>query len=58
MPVILGDEYKKDSDYLHLCRKKRNVVEYDMVGGATAEDVKELRDFVQEFREIVETQIA
>jgi hypothetical protein len=29
---------------------KRNAVEYDCVDGATAEDVRELREFVQEFQ--------
>ncbi len=53
IPYILGEERKDDSEYLDTCRRKRNIVEYDCVGGATKDDVKELREFVIEFREIV-----
>jgi hypothetical protein len=53
IPLILGEHKKSDSEYLDTCRKKRNIVEYDCVGGATKEDVEELRDFVQEFRDEV-----
>ncbi|MDO9182863.1 MAG: hypothetical protein Q7U04_10670 [Bacteriovorax sp.] len=55
IPLILGAHKKDDSDYLDACRRKRNIVEYDSVGGATAEDVKELREFVQEFQKEVLT---
>lgn len=50
MPIILGAHKKDKSDYLDACRRKRNIVEYDCVGGATAEDVKELREFVQKLQ--------
>ena len=50
MPLILGDERQGDADYLDSCRKKRNVVEYDYVGGATEQDAKELLQFAEEFR--------
>lgn len=53
IPFILGVHKKDDSDYLDACRRKRNIVEYDCVGGATAEDVKELREFVLEFQKEV-----
>ena len=53
IPLVLGEEKRDDRDYLDACRRKRNTVEYDYVGGATEEDVKELREFVIEFREIV-----
>lgn len=49
IPDFLGKDKKEYSDYLDLCRKKRNTVEYDRVGGATWEDVQELREFVVEF---------
>lgn len=55
IPFLLGDHKKDDADYLDTCRRKRNIVEYDCVGGATAEDVKELREFVQEFQKEVLT---
>jgi hypothetical protein len=50
IPIILGDHKKDDSEYLDNCRRKRNIVEYDCVGGATIEDVQELREFIQEFK--------
>ena len=50
MTKILGDERKEDADYLDTCRRKRNLVEYDCVGGASKEDVEELREFVFEFK--------
>lgn len=53
IPLILGNHKKDDADYLETCRRKRNIVEYDCVGGATTEDVKELRGFVQEFQKEV-----
>jgi hypothetical protein len=55
IPFILGSHKKDDADYLDACRRKRNIVEYDSVGGATAEDVRELREFVQEFQKEVLT---
>ena len=33
--LILGDKRKGDVIYLDVCRKKRNVVEYDCAGAAT-----------------------
>jgi hypothetical protein len=53
IPLILGAHKKDDSNYLDACRRKRNIVEYDCVGGATSEDVKELRGFVLEFQKEV-----
>ena len=51
--LILGPHKKDDSEYLDTCRRKRNIVEYDCVGGATSEDVKELREFVKDFQKEV-----
>lgn len=53
IPLILGSHKNEDREYLDACRRKRNIVEYDCVGGATAEDVKELREFVQELQKEV-----
>lgn len=50
IPDFLGKERRDYSDYLDLCRRKRNTVEYDCVGGATKDDVIELQEFVVEFR--------
>ena len=53
IPNILGEEMRDDADYLDTCRRKRNVVEYDCVGGATKRDIDELREFVLEFQKVV-----
>ena len=45
LPVVLGTDRQADADYLEACRKKRNAVEYDSVGGATTADADELIDF-------------
>lgn len=52
---FLGKETQDYSDYLDTCRRKRNTVEYDCVGGATEQDVIELQEFVLEFKEKVLT---
>ena len=53
LPEILGDTKKADAEYLDDCRKKRNIVEYDYVGGASESDADELIGFVKQFREEV-----
>jgi uncharacterized protein (UPF0332 family) len=53
IPYFLGGETIEYSDYLDSCRKKRNTVEYDCIGGATKEDVQELQEFVLEFKRAV-----
>jgi len=53
LPIILGPQRKKDADYLNACRAKRNLVEYDRVGGVTDQDADELIGFVREFKEEV-----
>jgi hypothetical protein len=53
LPLILGFEYRADADYLDTCRKKRNVVEYDYVGGATEDEASELAAYVLELRKKV-----
>ena len=53
LPLILGKMRKGDAKYLDACRMKRNVVEYDYVGGATADDVNELVGFAEDLREDV-----
>lgn len=58
IPLILGAHKKDDSDYLDTCRRKRNIVEYDCVGGATAEDVRELREFALEFQKEIRIWLA
>jgi len=50
LPEILGETKKADAEYLNDCRKKRNIVEYDDVGGASESDADELIEFVKEFK--------
>lgn len=53
MPLVLGKGRKGDAKYLDACRMKRNVVEYDYVGGATEDDANELVGFAADLREDV-----
>lgn len=55
LPLILGPHRTADADYLDGCRKKRNAVEYDYAGGATAADAQELIRFANELRAEVMT---
>ena len=55
LPEILGEAKKADAEYLDDCRKKRNIVEYDEVGGASESDADELVEFVKDFRDEVIT---
>jgi hypothetical protein len=54
LPLILGPDRQADAEYLDACRRKRNTVEYDAVGGATERDVEELTAFVRHLRKTVE----
>lgn len=53
LPMILEPQRKKDADYLNACRAKRNLVEYDRVGGVTDQDSDELIGFVRELKQEV-----
>jgi len=50
LPLILVKERKTDAEYLDSCRSKRNIVEYDYVGGVTGHDADELIEFVKELK--------
>ena len=50
LPLILGEERKNDAEYLDTCRNKRNIVEYEYVGGVTDDDAKDLYMFVEDFK--------
>ena len=50
MPLILGEDRKKDAQYLDACRSKRNIAEYDRVGVVTEKESDELIEFVIEFK--------
>lgn len=53
LPLILGSEHRAEANYLDTCRKKRNIVEYDYVGGATEDEALELSAYVLELRDNV-----
>ena len=53
LPLILGQEKANDANYLDTCRSKRNIVEYDYVGGATDDDADELIEYGKELRDDV-----
>jgi uncharacterized protein (UPF0332 family) len=53
MPLILGEERKDDAEYLEACHKKRNIVEYEYVGGTTEDEADELIGFVNSLRDDV-----
>ncbi|MBN2790184.1 MAG: hypothetical protein JXR69_08335 [Candidatus Delongbacteria bacterium] len=53
LSLILGKEREDDADYLNTCRAKRNMVEYDSVGGATDAEADELIDFVGNLKDDV-----
>jgi hypothetical protein len=53
LPLILGPDKTNDADYLDSCRSKRNIVEYDYVGGATNADADELIEFTKELKKDV-----
>ena len=55
LPLILGESRKSDARYLDTCRIKRNQVEYDAAGGATAADADELLGFAIALRRDVVT---
>jgi len=50
LPLILGKEKSADAKYLDACRAKRNIVEYDYVGGVTGRDADELIEFVKDLQ--------
>lgn len=49
--LILGRDRQPDVDYLEICRKKRNVIEYDAAGTVTDRDATELTEFVAKLRD-------
>jgi len=53
LPLILGEKHEQAAKYLDTCRNKRNIVEYDYVGGVTEEDVSELIGYGDELRDEV-----
>ena len=48
--LILGPDRRADVEYLEVCRKKRNIIEYDSAGSVSETDAAELVKFVVELR--------
>lgn len=53
LPLILGQHWEDEADYLETCRRKRNIVEYERAGGVTAKDAAELVGFCRELQQEV-----
>ncbi|MCK4680266.1 hypothetical protein KAT82_04025 [bacterium] len=53
LALVLGPDRKADVEYLEVCRKKRNIIEYDAAGTVTGRDARELAAFVVELRDRV-----
>jgi hypothetical protein len=53
LPLILGDKYKMDAEYLDSCRSKRNIAEYNRAGTVSGTEADELVGFVKNFKEEV-----
>ncbi len=48
--LILGPDRRVDVEYLEVCRKKRNIIEYESPGSVSDADAAELVKFVVELR--------
>jgi hypothetical protein len=51
--LILGKKFQKYFDYFDVCRRKRNIVDYDLTDVASMSELKDIIRKVQEFRLIV-----
>ena len=53
LQLTLGSEHRADIEYLEACRRKRNIIKYEVPGAATEENARELIEFVIHFKTIV-----
>jgi hypothetical protein len=51
--LILGPDRKADVEYLEVCRRKRNAIEYEAAGTVTDRDAQELVSFIVDLRDRV-----
>lgn len=58
IPQFLGKKHTPLVIYLESCRRKRNHLEYDCVGGVSEEEVRELQEFVTEFRDLIDRHLS
>jgi len=54
LPFYLGENYESVTNYLNRCRKKRNRIEYESVGGVNSDEISELISFVSDLLQTVE----
>jgi hypothetical protein len=55
--IALGRNSSKLADYFDICRRKRNVVDYDMANVTSETEANELLQKAEEFRQLVEAWI-
>ena len=53
--IVLGSKVKNLADYFDLCRRKRNMLDYDLANVATDTEAVEILGKAREFRDLVET---
>ncbi len=53
LPAVLGEDYSDLAAYLNACRGKRNVAEYRRFGQIMDEEINELIETVESFRDEV-----
>jgi uncharacterized protein YutE (UPF0331/DUF86 family) len=51
--IILGAKFKRYLDYFDICRRKRNIIDYDYTKVASSSELRELLETVNEFKSIV-----
>jgi hypothetical protein len=54
LPFYLGEDYETMTNYLNRCRKKRNRIEYESVGGVNSDEISELIALVRDLMQVVE----
>lgn len=54
LPLAMGSEFTSLARYFDLCRRKRNVVDYDLASTVSETETIELIEKANEFRRIVE----
>ena len=51
--LILGDKFQEYFDFFDVCRRKRNIVDYDLTDVVSISELSSLLQKVKEFRHIV-----
>lgn len=51
--LILGDKFQDYFDFFDVCRRKRNIVDYDLTDVVSISELEAILEKVQEFRHIV-----